>query len=79
MHPRELFLLFFRKFWLFSTEFPLCPCDSHALLGVDSGRGQDDTLRLPPPSFAPRLSPVAAFVVAMSAVRPFGGCDSGKI
>ena len=47
--------------------------------GVDSGRGQDDTLRLPRPSFSPCLSPVVAIVVAMSAAHPFRGCEDGKI
>ena len=55
------------------------PRQETALEGVDSGRGQDDTLRLPRPSFAPCLSPVVAIVVAMSAAHPFRGCEDGKI
>lgn len=46
--------------------------------GVDSGGVQNDTLRLPPPSFFPRLSPVVAFVVTMSFLRPFCGYEGGK-
>ena len=30
MHAREFFLLFLREFWLFSTEFALCPGNGHA-------------------------------------------------